>query len=272
MRTIGEFTPQELNALIYSDAAELMRMGMSIAPSATYHEETELRWIASSVPHPFVNMISGAELTPDSADEAIQRAIKPFIERDLPCCWLLGDTVRPDDLSARLMTAGFSLVERNAAMAADISTFVAPPMKEDVAVREVLNADDTEVWIDILTQGFVIPREVSALFSHSGNHYGYASSPIRLFLGYYRGEPVSCSMLTLMAGVAGIYCVATTPEARGRGAGMATTAEALSVAHGLGYQMAVLEASEDGYPVYLKLGFKDYGKIIWYLRAGSKSE
>jgi hypothetical protein len=41
--------------------------------------------------------------------------------------------------------------------------------------------------------------------------------PVRNYLEYVEGKPVSASTVFYGRGVAGIYCVATLPEARGKG-------------------------------------------------------
>lgn len=68
---------------------------------------------------------------------------------------------------------------------------------------------------------------------------------------------MAASLVVLREDVASIYCVATLPEARGRGIGTAITREPLLEAKNGGYDVAVLEASEMGLPVYRRLGFKE---------------
>ncbi len=158
-------------------------------------------------------------------------------------------------------------------MAIDISSFEMPPFRDEVTIREVYNNDDMIIWTDILSRGYGLPHEVCALFSHYGINSGFSSaSPVRYFLGCEQGTPVASSMLTLQDGIAGIYRVATLPEARCKGIGAAITAVPLSEAQKLGYRMAILQATAAGHPVYRKLDFADYGSIFLYLRISSNQE
>lgn len=60
----------------------------------------------------------------------------------------------------------------------------------------------------------------------------------------------------------GIYMVATLAQARGKGYGGAVTAAALASAPDL---PAVLQASDDGQPVYSRLGFQRVTPYtVWY--------
>jgi predicted acetyltransferase len=62
-------------------------------------------------------------------------------------------------------------------------------------------------------------------------------------------------MLYLGAGVAGVYAVATVPEARGRGFGAAVTLRPLLDVKDAGVDHAVLFSSEMGVNVYRQIGF-----------------
>jgi len=58
-----------------------------------------------------------------------------------------------------------------------------------------------------------------------------------------------------------IFFVNTEPEWRRRGIGRAMTLEALRTAASLGARRAILHATDDGLPVYRRLGFEDVGML-----------
>lgn len=71
----------------------------------------------------------------------------------------------------------------------------------------------------------------------------------------------------LSAGVAGSYNVATLVAERRRGYGGAITLATLHAARDAGYEVAVLQASADGEPVYARLGFLACGRFTEYALA-----
>jgi predicted acetyltransferase len=79
-------------------------------------------------------------------------------------------------------------------------------------------------------------------------------------LGRSRSPP----LLLLTLGVAGIFGVATVPEARGRGLGTAISLHALREARDMGYKVSVLLSSRMGYRIYQRLGFKEYCRLEIY--------
>ena len=63
--------------------------------------------------------------------------------------------------------------------------------------------------------------------------------------------------------VAGIQLVGTVPDARGRGLGELCTRWAVGAGFDLGARAVVLEASEAGEPLYLRLGFVEVSRYRW---------
>jgi predicted acetyltransferase len=70
------------------------------------------------------------------------------------------------------------------------------------------------------------------------------------------GEPVASSTLVYGGRVAGVHNVATLPEARRRGFGEALTWHAMARGASFGCDMAALQASQMGRPVYERMGFR----------------
>lgn len=77
----------------------------------------------------------------------------------------------------------------------------------------------------------------------------------RLFLGRVDGRAVATSASVRTGATVGIYSVSTAPEARGRGVGTAMTWHLMADAEP-GWNVAVLQASDMGRPVYERMGFR----------------
>jgi len=122
-------------------------------------------------------------------------------------------------------------------------------------------------WVSTLVYGFGgedIAKRIKLWFDAESN-IGFEPELNRFrYLGYLHGEPVSSSLMYLGAGVAGIYCVATLPEARRKGIGTEMTLHPLKMAYDMGYKVGVLGTSDIGYGVYNRIGFKEYWKMSVY--------
>jgi ribosomal protein S18 acetylase RimI-like enzyme len=87
------------------------------------------------------------------------------------------------------------------------------------------------------------------------------------YVGFLNGTPVATSALVVDSGIAGIYAVATIPEARCQGIGRMMTVMPLLEARQLGYRVGVLQASPMGFPIYEAIGFQDVCRYRLYLQS-----
>jgi GNAT superfamily N-acetyltransferase len=142
-------------------------------------------------------------------------------------------------------------------MAVDLRTL--PEETSRIAVVPVGNLDELRRWARVAAIGTEFPEwfrdelvalEVGVGLEPSGRLY-------TRYVAYQDGEAVGTSALLLHAGVAGIFAVATIPRARGRGIGMALTLAPLLEARRRGYRVGTLQATQMGFPVYERLGFRE---------------
>ncbi|RKG99369.1 GNAT family N-acetyltransferase [Corallococcus sp. CA053C] len=73
------------------------------------------------------------------------------------------------------------------------------------------------------------------------------------------GEPMSCGMAVDVADTAGVYLVATAPEARGVGLATAVMRGLIAGARARGCTATVLQSTASGLRVYRHLGYRDLG-------------
>ena len=73
------------------------------------------------------------------------------------------------------------------------------------------------------------------------------------------GEPMSCGMAVDVADTAGVYLVATAPEARGLGLATAVMQGLIARARERGCTATVLQSTPSGQRVYRHLGYRDLG-------------
>jgi GNAT superfamily N-acetyltransferase len=126
-----------------------------------------------------------------------------------------------------------------------------PGVPEGLRV-DVVTAETVADHGVVLTEGFGMPAELVGVLAVPA----FVELPgFTLLVGRIGGEPVATVAAFVAEGVAGIYNVATVPSARGRGYGAALTWAAVGVGRDAGAARAILQASEQGAPVYERMGF-----------------
>ncbi len=89
-----------------------------------------------------------------------------------------------------------------------------------------------------------------------------------VYVGYADGAPVVSGLGWRSGRTIGVYSIATVESERRRGYGAAMTARVIADGVDAGCDVAALQASEMGRPIYERLGFRTVVRYAAYVRAG----
>lgn len=230
-------------------------------------EGPKLTWFRSGLHNPNANAVLRTNLAPEETDAAIDGVMREMPGRGLPMIWWSGPGRRPLDLGERLLRRGFLTPGFDPGMAVELAALSEDqPVPAGLRIERVRDDSTLADWLRAFRlgneedpDGPTVPRSRLGPSSYDDD------DPFHFYLARLDGEPVATSQMVLGAGVAGLYCVATVPAARRRGIGAAVTLAPLRIARALGYRYGVLGATEMGYPVYQRLGFREYCKLSMYV-------
>jgi hypothetical protein len=127
-----------------------------------------------------------------------------------------------------------------------------PPSPPGLRIEEVHDEEGLRAFETAIVDGFPISELAGQGPSAAFKIDMLADERQRLWVGWEGDQPVSAASAFLMAGVNNVTLVATLPEARGRGYGAALTWRATLADPAL---PAMLLATDDGRPVYERLGY-----------------
>ena len=139
---------------------------------------------------------------------------------------------------------------------------IAGKMPAELEIRRVTDATGIDVHCETLTAGF-------------GSHPAVASGTTCLdligrpgcvvYVGYADGQPVVSGLGWRTGRTIGVFSIATIESARRRGFGTAMTARVVRDGVAAGCDVAALQASEMGRPIYERLGFRSVVTYVAYV-------
>lgn len=236
------------------------------SPQAEFFESPELRWLITGIPHPFLNHVLHTRLTSSNVDARIRETLEYFRSKGIPkFSWWVEPDSQPPDLNKHLLAHGLTFTDDEPGMACDLFKInEVAPSSPTFTIECVRDLEMLRHWVRAALDGFGLPENMVEpcfdLFAGLG-----FDLPLRSYVGFMDGKPVVTSQLFLGAGVAGIYWVATVPEARQRGLGTAITLAPLREARDMGYKLGILHPSEMGYSVYRRIGFQEFCKMNHFM-------
>jgi ribosomal protein S18 acetylase RimI-like enzyme len=139
------------------------------------------------------------------------------------------------------------------------------PAPEGIELGRVGSAEDVADYWRVASSSYAslgFPPEVFAFYDDAE---GLFADRVAAFLARRDVRPVGIAMTIVSHGVAGIYWVGCTEEARGRGLGWSVTAAAVNAGFEMGAGISSLQASPMGESLYRRMGFETIYDYRLYL-------
>lgn len=232
------------------------RQFFELDPAAAIESEPGWLFGAGCSTHPVIS--NGAFRRDDGVDagEFVVRAKEFFAARGRGfSIWVRGGQAEDRDLAAAAEAAGFQLVYEMPEMT--LAGRPAPPeLPPGAELRRLTTVEQAPDFWRVATTSYAsigFPPEVFAGYT---NHAGLLAENVVAFLALLDGEPVGIAMTMVSHDVAGIYWVGSLEQARGKGIGRAVTAAATNAGFDLGANVASLQASPMGKPIYEAMGYE----------------
>jgi len=254
---------EELSRAIDESFVDAFATLCTASPNAILRSEGDMILYSSGAPSALLNGVLAARFTSENMSGRTDEALSFFKGRGLPMTFFVGPRCKPPELGSYLESLGMTPGWTRPGMAIDMDAVGSEPLLAGLKIRSAEDLESLGSCARIFAEAFGADKQTTTWMRELAMCYGISNAR-RWYLGLLDGKPVATSLLVLHKGVAGIYCVATLEEARGRGIGAALTREPLLVAKGLAYDFAVLQSSKMGLPVYERLGFREYCKIKAY--------
>lgn len=169
---------------------------------------------------------------------------------------------RDQDLIAALQAAGMAPLADSPCMLIDAPVPV-PPLPQDIRVEPMTQPRHVQDAVQINAEAYEalkLPAAETRVFF--GRPQALLSPQVRGFVAYLGAEPVSTA-LTLFSGEgAGVYWVGTTAGARRTGLGELCTRLATNAGFAGGAHVVTLQASPFGEPIYQRIGYRTYDRLL----------
>ena len=230
-------------------------------------------WFYTGIPVALFNGVVSAKMKYEDVKPTVDSLQSKINERGAPALWWLGPQSTPDNLGALLEQHGLQHAGETPGMAADLAMLNSMPKTiENFRIEKVSNAEMQALWARIAAIGTGFSDTATtemAQLEVTLTDPQYKAQ--HRYIGFLDGTPVATSAMVLDSGVAGIYAVATIPEARRKGIGEIMTVIPLLEARQMGYRVGILQASSMGYPIYKRIGFQDVCKFQIYVQSKKPS-
>jgi GNAT superfamily N-acetyltransferase len=238
----------ELHARLHRNAMEVSSWNGDAPAGIVEFSDGELLYSAA----PTVQFLNGVFRDGRKGDPAalIERARDFFADRGNG--FLI--YVHPDDEELDEAARAAGLPEALGRYPEMVCRAPLPPLPGDV--RRVSSADDAATYWRICDDAYPSLGVPPGTFTTAYSPDNLLRPEVEACVAFHDGRAVACASIWMAEGLGMVGWVASLPAARGRGLAAAATVWATNRAFELGGDVAALQASPMGEPVYERLGYE----------------
>ena len=257
---LSDTSPDGLRAAIEADITASRTGNMDVP--LVRRQESDVAWALPGAPSDVRAVVAWAAFEPATVERRLDEILAAVDARGATVLWWYAPDPQPDDLRDRVLRRGFDHVDDTAAMAMDLARLperVPPP--DATRIDRVDDAAAVDAYVRVVIRSMEIdhwplPPDATRIRTDY-IRFRLGDDLSRRFVAFLDGEPVATSRLSMAGGVAGLYSMVTLPHARRRGIGLATAHRALLAGRDAGMRIAALQATDMGFPIYVRLGFEE---------------
>lgn len=225
--------------------------------------EPDCIWASAGIPIADINRV----MTPrfEGSDAEVEARVAAIHRRfaGVPSTWWLDPGARPSDLADTLRwVAPAARRELVPAMALDLADLPGLEVRPGVEVGLAGSRAAVIAAESLSAVGFGGSTQDADAFGSLFGHMAIGpDAQARVAVARLDGRPAATALGCLTGEILGIYNVATLPEVRRRGLGLAATLAILRDGAARGARLAVLESTPEGLPLYRRLAFREVGRF-----------
>ena len=240
----------------------------ALAVGGRHERLREALFMQTVIPHCLFNSVILSRQDPETIEVALGLAMECTKDNGVPVLWRVGPLAESAELRARLENAGLQPGDPQPAMLADLSELPPRPRIEGLVIGTAVGPEERRTWGQLTIAAFEMDGKLGDAMGacEATIPEGLFEDHLR-FTAYLEGKPVAVSSLVMTDDIAGVYAVATLPQARKRGIGTAMTLHAMTEGLQRGAKMATLQATPMGRPIYESIGFQKLFDYQTYLQS-----